>query len=134
MGDLCALVLLVVFASIQLYLLNAIIAGSPVTLAVPLFQSLLITLQVATGGTFFREFDDFGPKAAGFVVGAAFVVSGIAAISSEQRKCVCDQVGSKPLDGSSSSISLHEGITSDYKGVEETRRIQDVSNLICSPR
>jgi len=132
--DLFALSALAFFASLELYLINAIIAGSPVTLAVPLFQSLLITLQVATGGAFFREFDNFGPKAVGFVLGAIFVVSGIAVLSSEQRKCAREMETSEPLKHSVSGISLDEGICPDCESVEESGRTQDCSNALCSPR
>lgn len=79
--------LIIALASLELYVLNSVLANSPVALAVPLFQALLITLQVATGGTFYREFDSLGgARLAGFVFGALVVVVGVTMLSYEKTQ------------------------------------------------
>ena len=44
-------------APLQLYLLNATLASSPVSYAVPVYQALLVLLTTAAGGLFFGEFE-----------------------------------------------------------------------------
>lgn len=79
--------LLIAFAVFELYVLNSALANSPVALAVPIFQALLITLQVATGGTFYREFVGIsGAHLAGFSFGALLVIIGVMVLSAEQAR------------------------------------------------
>jgi len=47
---------LAVFAPLQLVLLNRTLATSPLSYAVPLYQTMLIILTILAGGTFFLEF------------------------------------------------------------------------------
>jgi len=47
-----------IFAPFELYLLNSVLASCDVVTAVPIFQALLLTLTVATGGVFFKEFGE----------------------------------------------------------------------------
>jgi len=45
-------------APFELYLLNSVLTSCDIVFAVPIFQALLLTLTVATGGTFFGEFGE----------------------------------------------------------------------------
>lgn len=84
---LLTLLLLGFFAPLELYVLNVALGENPVALAVPLFQSLLITLQIATGGTFFQEFESLSASSLGaFAAGAVLVCAGIAALSTQQAR------------------------------------------------
>lgn len=71
------------FAPCELYLLQKLIATSPVTFAVPLYESLLIALNVAMGGVFFGEFPHFGVAGAVFSFGIALVGTGVVLLSYE---------------------------------------------------
>jgi len=51
---------LAVFAPLQLVMLNSTLVNSPVSFAVPLYETLLILLTVTAGGTFFNEFSELG--------------------------------------------------------------------------
>jgi hypothetical protein len=69
---------LVVYAPLQLALLNSAIVQSPVSYAVPMYESLLIVLSIVAGGTFYREFDGMSAQATyGFVAGVAVTVGGV---------------------------------------------------------
>ena len=58
-------------APLQLYLLHATLAGSPVGLAVPMYQAMMILMTISAGGVFFDEFASISPSAlSGFILGA----------------------------------------------------------------
>jgi len=70
--------LVLTFAPLQLYLLNVALANSNVVFAVPLYQSLLLTLTMAVGGAFFSEFNELTwSEAIGFVFGTLLVIVGL---------------------------------------------------------
>jgi hypothetical protein len=70
------------FAPYELYQLNGLIAGSPVTFAVPLYESLLIVLNVCLGGAFFRELQEL-ESYFGFTTGVLLVGIGVCALSAD---------------------------------------------------
>jgi len=77
------------FAPLQLYMLNGALGNTDVVFAVPLYQSLLLTLTMVTGGTFFHEFDELGiATTVGFVCGTFLVVVGLGwlAVATSQQK------------------------------------------------
>lgn len=77
------------FAPLQLYLLNAVLVNSNVVFAVPLYQSLLLTLTMATGGAFFSEFNELTwSESIGFIFGTILVIIGLgwlALVSNAQK-------------------------------------------------
>lgn len=84
-----SLLALAVYAPLQLALLNTVLVHSPVSFAVPMYESLLILLSIVAGGTFYREFD--GMSAAltyGFVAGVVVTVCGLGllALSPAERR------------------------------------------------
>lgn len=77
-----ALAGLVVTAPLQLFLLDRLLAGSSVTAAVPVYQSLLILLTSAAGGIFFREFSTMeSGSTVLYACGMVMAISGIAILS-----------------------------------------------------
>lgn len=76
-----SLVCLAFFSPFELYLLNSLIAGSPVTFAVPIYESLLIVLNVTMGGTFFEELAHLDDFAGAFVAGVLLVGLGVCLLS-----------------------------------------------------
>ena len=87
-----ALIGLLSTAPLQLYLLNATLASSPVSYAVPVYQALLVLLTTAAGGLFFGEFarttleGDCAYAGGGVLAIAGLSVLGAAASASEEKK------------------------------------------------
>jgi hypothetical protein len=77
---------LAAFAPLQLVLLNSTLAGSPVSFAVPVYQTLLIVLTILAGGTFFLEFGSMD-AAHGLVfgLGVALAVVGLCILSLRKK-------------------------------------------------
>ena len=73
-----------VAAPLQLYLLNATLASSTVSYAVPLYQALLIVMTTAAGGIFFGEFARISANnGAAFAVGSLVAMIGLGVLSSK---------------------------------------------------
>lgn len=71
-------------APLQLFLLNATLASSPVSYAVPVYQALLIILTTAAGGVFFREFAHFPfSSAVVFLTGLFVAIVGLGLLSAK---------------------------------------------------
>lgn len=87
-----SLACLLTFAPLQLYLLNIALARSPVSYAVPLYESLHIILAVAAGATLFLEFMDLSSgRVAGFAIGVATTLLGLGLLNLEHRRAQEDQ-------------------------------------------
>lgn len=72
---------LVLFAPLQLVLLNAALAWSPTSFAVPIYQCLLVLLTIVGAGTFFEEFGQMTWNwMAGFVLGVVLSIAGLLVI------------------------------------------------------
>jgi hypothetical protein len=77
-----ALLALASYAPLQLALLNTALVHSPVSFAVPMYESLLIVLSIVAGGTFYREFDGMSAAATyGFGAGVLVTVCGLALLA-----------------------------------------------------
>mmetsp|Transcript_10204 Transcript_10204/g.24554 ORF Transcript_10204/g.24554 Transcript_10204/m.24554 type:complete len:508 (-) Transcript_10204:80-1603(-) len=82
-----ACVSLAVFAPLQLYLLNSMLASGSVTLSVPLYLSLMVLLVAAGGGLLFSEFQSLPPfNTSMFALSVASVMCGLAVLSFRQQK------------------------------------------------
>lgn len=81
-----AVVGLVCFATLQLYLLHTALGGSPVKYAVPAYQGCLILLSSSAGGILFREFqNDTTVELLGFFAGLLLAIGGVIALSLGRR-------------------------------------------------
>lgn len=79
---LLALAALATYAPLQLALLNSALVHSPVSFAVPMYESLLIVLSIVAGGTFYREFDGMSAASTyGFLSGVTVTVTGLALLA-----------------------------------------------------
>lgn len=83
---------LVAFAPLQLVLLNSTLASSPVSYAVPVYQTLLIVLTILAGGTFFLEFGSMDAvHGVFFGLGVALSVLGLCILSLRKKGDVAVQ-------------------------------------------
>ncbi|KAL1499811.1 hypothetical protein AB1Y20_012496 [Prymnesium parvum] len=77
-----ALALLGVLAPLHLHLLNLTLASGSVSVAVPLYQCLLISVGTCTGGVFFGEFAHVSSyQLMGYCAGVAAAAGGLAVLS-----------------------------------------------------
>ena len=73
---------LVVCAPLQLYLIDVCLASGSVTYAVPLYQALLVTLEIVAAAIFFRELEnESSHRLLGFGAGVAIATTGLVVLS-----------------------------------------------------
>mmetsp|Transcript_992 Transcript_992/g.2673 ORF Transcript_992/g.2673 Transcript_992/m.2673 type:complete len:392 (+) Transcript_992:2-1177(+) len=78
-----SLLAILIMAPLQLALLNSCLVRSPVSYAVPLYESLLIILTVTAGGTFYQEFEHYkGHYFFGFIAGVVLTIAGLVLLAS----------------------------------------------------
>jgi hypothetical protein len=120
---------LAAFAPLQLVLLNSTLANSPVSFAVPVYQTLLIVLTILAGGTFFLE---FGTMDAGhgvfFGLGVALSVFGLCILSLRKKGDVAvqtEKAAQNPragiLDSTSGRASAHGNPLTNVKRSDSYR-------------
>ena len=81
-------------AILQIYLLNATLASSPVGIAVPMYQSMSIVLTILAGGAFFHEFAEVSPLSLFvFILGVACATAGLALLS----RATTQDAGESPM-------------------------------------
>ena len=73
---------LAICAPLQLYLIDVCLASGSVTYAVPLYQALLVTLEIVAAAIFFRELESMPQRRLlGFGVGVAIATAGLVVLS-----------------------------------------------------
>ena len=77
---------LLAFAPLGLVLLNTTLANSPVSYAVPLYQTLLIITTIIAGGTFFLEFGSMDVlHSVLFGLGVVLAIAGLSVLSLRKK-------------------------------------------------
>ena len=73
---------LAICAPLQLYLIDVCLASGSVTYAVPLYQALLVTLEIVAAAVFFRELESESTRRlVGFGVGVGVATAGLVVLS-----------------------------------------------------
>ena len=77
-----ALIGLAVCAPLQLYLIDVTLASGAVTYAVPLYQALLVLLEIVAAAVFFRELETMSlSRLLGFAAGVILATAGLVVLS-----------------------------------------------------
>lgn len=77
---LVALAGVAVISPLQLLLLNVVVASSPITFAVPIYQGLVTLLTAIVGGVFFQEFRHASPSGV-YTFGIGLTLGGVSLLS-----------------------------------------------------
>lgn len=81
-----ALAGLALCAPLQLYLIDVCLASGAVTYAVPLYQALLVIIEIIAAAIFFRELESVSPnRLFGFGIGVAVATAGLVVLTHGEK-------------------------------------------------